>query len=121
MTPGLWSAIGCVLGALVAVTTFYFTYYRPRVVLRGRVLDRLLGHDGKDGLPKEPSIFERLSKIEELLAQLTSEFPKNGIPTRAAVDRIAEELKSQQVREDQRWATLSAALLTQNIKIPTEG
>lgn len=110
---------------IIVAATFYFSYLRPHLRLQRKLTERLLGNDGTDGLPREESIFwkmdglsQHLTRQDITLAALAAEFPKNGIPTRAAVDAIAKDVRAMRVLERKRWKALAVALAEQKIATP---
>lgn len=121
MSPTDLAALAGALVAVVTVATFYLAYVRPHRALRAKAIDRLLGHDGSDGLPKEPSVFQVLTEIRatlvehgEQLAHVVSEMPRNGRSLRATVDAVAQDV-AQLKRDQETWR---AALVAQNLRIP---
>lgn len=86
----------------IAVAGFYATYVRPRLKQERRVIEALVGNDGKDGLPPQVSIWQQLGEIqdhlktqdENLTAQnvtvnrIAAEIPPNGVPFRSDVDSL---------------------------------
>lgn len=138
-----------ILGACASVAIclgLLYDHYRPARRAKERLFDALLGNDGTDGLPILPSIFTQLSELkqgqvlagkhmneqDEKLNHLLDEFPKNGVPTRSAVDAIgsgflvleqnmadlSKNFKNERKANARRQATWQAALAAQNVKVP---